>query len=197
MKFLKYINFRLNDAIGVLPTDTIYGLVGRALSEKAVEKIYKVRKRDSKKPLIILIGSLADLKLFGIKLGAPQRKFLKKIWPGAVSVILPCRLKKFSYLHRGTDALAFRLPKPSWLRKILKKTGPLVAPSANPEGLPPAGTVREAKKYFGEAADFYVNGGKLGFLPSTLIAIKNGKIKLIREGSGNLAIIKNVLENQK
>ena len=67
----KIIKILKNSGIGVLPTDTIYGLVGRALDKKTVERIYKVRKRNPKKPLIILISSLSDLKLFGVK---PDKK---------------------------------------------------------------------------------------------------------------------------
>lgn len=171
-----------NDGIGVLPTDTIYGLVGSALARKTVERIYKVRKRNPPKPFIILISSLKDLELFGVKLDEMTRKLLKKFWPGPVSVILPCLSRKFSYLHRGTKTLAFRLPKLRWLRNFLQKTGPLVAPSANPEGLPPAKTIQEAKKYFSNKVDFYVDAGKLESPPSTLIEIKNDKIKIIRQG---------------
>lgn len=171
-----------NGGIGVLPTDTIYGLAGSALNKKAVVRIYKVRRRNLKKPLIILIGSLADLKLFGIKLNDRIKNLLKKVWPGPVSVILPCPNKKFVYLHRSTKTLAFRLPKSKWLRQLLKKTGPLVALSANPEGLLPAKTILEAKKYFGNQVDFYFSAGRLESPTSTLISLKGGKITIIRSG---------------
>ncbi len=166
-----------------MPTDTIYGLVGSALSKKAVARIYRLRRRGLQKPMIILVGSLRQIDLFGIKLDRKTGKILKKYWPGKVSIVLPCRLKKFLYLHRGTKTLAFRLPKNVWLQKLLLKTGPLVAPSANFEGAPPAKTTKEAKKYFGEDANFYIDAGKLESLPSTLISIKNGKPLVFREGA--------------
>lgn len=176
----------LQGGIGVMPTDTIYGLVGSALSEKAVKKIYKLRKRNKKKPLIILIGSIADLALFDIKPKKETEKILRKIWPKKVSVILPCPNEKFKYLHRGTKTIAFRLPKNAALTNLLKKTGPLAAPSANPEGLKPAETIKEAKKYFGKKISFYAGNKKLNSPPSTLIAIKNQKIKIIRKGAENI-----------
>jgi|SRR3989344_6048568 len=169
--------------IGVLPTDTIYGLVGSALSKKAIERIYKVRRRNPKKPFIILIGDLKDLQLFGIRLRKSEKALVQQIWPGPVSVILSCPLKKFFYLHRGTKTLAFRLPAKNSLRRFLKRTGPLVVPSANPEGLPVAKTIREAKKYFGDRVDFYLDAGRLDSRPSTLLSLKNGKIKVIRAGT--------------
>ncbi|MEI6288738.1 MAG: Sua5/YciO/YrdC/YwlC family protein, partial [bacterium] len=91
-----------NGGIGIMPTDTIYGLVGQALNKKTVERIYKVRRRSPDKPLIILISSTNDLKLFGIRLQKETEDILARCWPGAVSIILPCEYKKFEYLHRGT-----------------------------------------------------------------------------------------------
>ncbi len=164
--------------VGILATDTIYGLVGRALNKKTVARIYRVKKRTPTKPLIVLISSPSDLKKFGIRLNFSTRQLLNSFWPGKVSVILPCASAKFQYLHRGTKTLAFRLPKNYRLRAILKETGPLVAPSANPEGLPPARTILVAKKYFGNEADFYVNAGRRVGKPSMLVSIKN--VKMIR-----------------
>lgn len=158
--------------VGILPTDTLYGLVGSALSKKAVARIYQLRKRDPKKPLIVLIGSFKDLAVFGIKLNNQTREFLRKVWPGKVSVILPCGSDNFVYLHRGAKSLAFRLPKDRRLADLLKNTGPLVAPSANLEGRPPAKTIAEAKRYFGNKADFYIDGGKKDSSPSLLVEIK-------------------------
>lgn len=153
--------------IGIIPTDTIYGLVGPALSKKEVERIYKVKKRGTKKPFIILISSIKDLELFKIKIDKDAENILKKLWPGKVSVILPCPYKKFEYLHRGTKNLAFRLPRKKQLIKFIRKYGPLVAPSANPEGLPPANSIREAKEYFGDRIDFYISGS-INDKPSTI-----------------------------
>lgn len=173
-----------NKGICVLSTDTIYGIVGSALDKKSVERIYRLRKRSPVKPMIILIGSLRDLHMFGATPSAATQKYLREVWPGKVSVILEIvnhrSRTKFKYLHRGMNALAFRLPKPLWLRQLLGKTGPLVAPSANWEGKPPAKTIREAKKYFGGNVDFYLDAGRVDSRPSKLIKIENGKIIVLR-----------------
>jgi len=178
----------LADGVGVLPTDTIYGLVGSALSKKAVDRIYRLRKRDLKKPIIILMASVRDVELFGIRLDRHARGLLSKWWPGKVSVVLPMgknkkMRKQFAYLHRGTNSLAFRQPKPAWLKKFLERAGPLVAPSANREGKPAAATIREAKKYFGQKVDFYFDRGVLKSKPSTLVKISGRKIIVLRPGA--------------
>ena len=167
--------------VGVLLTDTLYGLVGSARSKKAVRKIYRIKGRNNKKPLIILISSIKDLKLFGIEYDGKTEKILKKFWPGPVSIIMPCVQKKFEYLHRGTQTLAFRFPAKKALIEILKHTGPLVAPSANPEGLPPANTIQEAKKYFGGKVDFYGREGVPKTRPSKIITIIDNKVQIVRK----------------
>lgn len=177
----KYIDILKKGGIGVMPTDTIYGLLGSALKEKTVERIYRVRKREKTKPFIILISQISDLIIFGVRLATFQKNLLKKFWPGKVSLIFDCPLKKFQYLHRGKKSLAFRLPKPRWLRRVLKITGPLVAPSANLAGEKPATTIEEAKKYFGKKVDFYCDGGKIEGKPSAIIDIRKKKIKIIRK----------------
>lgn len=173
--------------VGVIPTDTLYGLVGSALNSIVVERIYKLRRRDTKKPMIVLISSINDLAKFEIWLNKQSKDFLTTYWPGAVSVILPCRGKKFAYLHRGGETLVFRFPKHSSLIKLLKQTGPLVAPSANWAGEPSAETIRMAKKYFSDDIDFYVDMGNLSGKPSTLVRLdKGGGWTILREGSVNI-----------
>lgn len=168
-------------AVGVLPTDTLYGLVASARIPDAVEKVYAFRKRNSKKPFIILIHSPEDVCLLGARIGVSERRVLKKVWPGRVSVILPCLGKRFRYLHRGANTLAFRVPSSKFLRNFLLKSGPLVAPSANPEGKKPAYSIREAERYFGNRVDFYCDKGKLSGKPSTLIAISGGAVRVLRK----------------
>ena len=173
--------------VGVLPTDTLYGLVGQALSRRTVSRIYRLRKRNPKKPMIVLISSRADLKKLGVMVNGQMSKVFKKLWPGKVSIVLPCNTKRFSYLHRGRKTLAFRLPAERSLRKLLKLVGPLVAPSANVEGKPPARTISEAKKYFGDNVDFYVTAGRLASKPSTLVALTDKGLAVIRRGSTSIA----------
>jgi len=196
--------------IGVIPTDTIYGVVTSAFSKKAIMRTYKILKRNPKKPLIVLIGSIRDLALFNIKIDNATRNILEKLWPGKVSVVLSVPSKKFQYLHRGTKTLAFRVPKKPSLIRLLKYAGPLISTSANPQGFKPATTITEAKKYFGDGVDpvrktgvtrknkllkklyksrlsngvdFYIDGGKIKSLPSTLVEIKNGRVNVIRKGA--------------
>jgi L-threonylcarbamoyladenylate synthase len=75
------------------------------------------------------------------------------------------------------------MPDSPALRVALKHTGPIVAPSANPEGLAPARTLAEAKEYFGTEVDFYVDGGEASLNPSTIIRDRDGRIEIVRPGA--------------
>lgn len=169
--------------IGIMPTDTLYGIVSSAANAGAVERIYHLRKRESHKPLIVLIADIADLGAFSVRLSDRQKAVLEKIWPAPVSVVLECPEARLRYLHRGGGTIAFRLPRPKWLRDFLKKTGPLVAPSANTSGKKPAETINEARAYFGDEVDFSVDFGSLQSEPSTLVTVKpDGIVTVLRQG---------------
>lgn len=167
--------------VGVLPTDTMYGVVASAMDPIAVEKLFALRKRDLNKPFLVIVPSIDDILVFNPDLSGETRSILEKIWPAPVSVEIPVLDSEWNYLTRGTGRFAFRIPDSAELRKLLQKVGPLVAPSVNPEGEAPAETLEEARKYFPNL-DFYIEGGTLPNNPSTLISIEGGKAKVYRQG---------------
>ncbi len=166
----------------VMPTDTIYGVVGRALDKGTVERIHEMKKRDPKKPLIVLLGDWRELGKFSIELTSEQKQEIKKKTTEPISFVIDFPNDAFSYLHRGTGTLAVRLPDSREFRDFLLKTGPLVAPSANPEGLPPAKNIEEAKRYFGTSVDFYQDGGEIIGKASKLVRLlPQGGFVILRE----------------
>lgn len=164
--------------IGVLRTDTLYGVVARADSEQAVERVYRLKSRNDAKSPIVLIGSVDQL--FDEPNDATRRE-MSAVWPGKVSIIVPS-VKAPHWLTRGNESVAYRLPGSEALRQLLAQTGPLIAPSANPEGKSPAMTIDEAVIYFGNEVDFYVDGGRVDDeTPSQLIRLAdNGEMERLR-----------------
>ncbi len=177
--------------VGVIPTDTLYGLVGSALVSDVVDRIYELKRRDTTKPLIVLIPHIEALEQFGIELSERLIAQLKTYWPDnmdegtsvkeAYTIVIPTIDDQFEYLSRGTDTIAFRRPNMIKLQRLLTMTGPLVAPSANVEGLPPAKNVTEARKYFGTDVDFYVEGEDLTGKPSTILEFDGEEVRIIRD----------------
>lgn len=151
------IKILLSGGVGVMPTDTVYGLVCLLENKKAVEKIYKLKKRPQTKPIgTILISSKSQISNY--LLNDIDEESL--IYEEPTSVIINV-VEKMDYAHRGLGSLAFRIPKDRKLLELVTKTGPLATSSANIANQPVATTIEEAKKIFGKAVDFYVDGGDL------------------------------------
>jgi L-threonylcarbamoyladenylate synthase len=167
-------------AIGVIPTDTIYGVVARASDQAAVSRLYRLKKRDHKTGTLIT----ADIEQL-VKLGFKRRylKAVERFWPGAVSVETPCG-PELTYLHLGLNRVAVRIPDNQPLQKLLIACGPLLTSSANAPDEPHANTVTEAQAYFGDKVDFYIDGGDLtGRPPSTILRIIDDAIEVVRQGA--------------
>ncbi len=176
----KNIEILKSGGVGVIPTDTIYGLACSVFKPEAILRMFAIKGRAENKPPVVIISAISDLEKFGAKLSEEHFDFIKKYWPGKVTIIFEIS-KDFHYLDQGLG-LAVRLPANKKIIEFLKETGPLATTSANSQGQPPAKNILEAKKYFQEAIDFYEAGGELESLPSTLVDLRGGKIKVLREG---------------
>jgi L-threonylcarbamoyladenylate synthase len=169
-----------NGGVGLLPSDTIYGLSAVALNQDAVEKIHELKGRDGNKPLIVLIGEISQLNDLGLK--SEHSELLNKHWPAPLSVEFDAKNAPV-WLHRGGHFFAVRFPNDQNLRNLMKKIGPIVSTSANLQGQEPAKSVQDAKKYFKDKLDFYVDIGKVDGQASTLAKIDNNELVVVREGA--------------
>ena len=174
----KIIDLLVSGGIGILRTDTLYGIVARADNEQAVERVYELKDRDTSKSPIVLIGS--QDQLFD-QPNESTARLTREMWPGRVSIIIPSR-EAPAWLTRGNASVAYRLPDDKSLRQLLSLTGPLIAPSANPEGLAPAMTIEQAIGYFGDDVDFYIDEGEVySNVPSQLLRVKDdGEVERLR-----------------
>lgn len=170
----------LEGKIVVLPTDTVYGIVCCAADETAVEKLYGLKKRE-KKPGTIIAASIEQLVELGLK--ARYLKAVESYWPNPITIIIPTGFD-LKYLTQNTGSLAVRIPADEDLQKLLQQTGPLLTSSANQPGKAPANTIKEAKDYFGDEVDLYVDGGdRSDKLPSTIIRMIDDAVDVLREGA--------------
>lgn len=169
------------DAVGIMPTDTLLGVVCRATSELSVERIFQAKQRESK-PGTVIAASIQQLVDLGL-----QRHYLEAIesyWPNPISVIIPCTKTELAYLHLGKQSLAVRVPSNSVLRAILEHTGPLLTSSANLTQQPPARNLLEAIDYFGEGIDFYADTSvAMLSKPSTILKIVDDTVVVLRQGA--------------
>jgi len=120
----------------VCPTDTVYGLICDAKNKKAIERLYQIKKRPKWKLLPIFVKDIKMAKGF-VKINPEQEKFLKKVWPGAVTAVLE---KKKS---------AVRIPRYKFIIDLIKRIGrPLAESSANISDRPASTKIKEVLNQF-------------------------------------------------
>lgn len=154
-----------NGQVVVLPTDTIYGLSCLADDSSAIKRIHKLKGRDPKKPLIVLVGSLRMAKKYAF-VSRRQEKFLRAVWlvgTRPTTVILKQRNLLPRELASNSYGLALRLPKDKFLIKILKAVKkPIVSTSLNRSGQSSLVDLKELIDYFPkkqERPDLVIDSG--------------------------------------
>ena len=181
-----------------IPTETVYGLAANAYSGKAVNKIFKLKKRPRSNPLIVHYSKISKLKKDCL-LNENFLKLYKKFSPGPITIIL--KLKKNSQISKSVtnnkETLAVRFPRHKILKELLNQINfPLAAPSANISNRLSSVQASDVKDEFGKKIDFILNGGrsKIG-LESTIIDLTEYP-KILRLGGLEISRIKKILGNK-
>ena len=186
-----------NECIGI-PTETVYGLAANAYSDKATEKIFKLKKRPKKNPLIVHYCSIRDLKK-DCNINKNFIKLYKNFCPGPITFIL--KIKKESKISKNVNndksTLAVRFPKHPLTRKLLKFLNyPLAAPSANISSRVSAVSKMDVIEEFGNKVKFILDGGTSKFgLESTIVSLIN-KPQILRLGCIEVNKIRKALKNK-
>ncbi|GAI43632.1 unnamed protein product, partial [marine sediment metagenome] len=148
----------------ICPTDTVYGLISDATNEKAVKKLFKIKKRSVLKPIPIFVKDMKMAKKFA-RINKKQEEFLKKVWPGKVTVVLKRRKKKIKLFGVAKDTIALRIPKYKLINELLKKLNcPLIGTSANISGKPASTKIKTVTFQFKNQKflpDLVLNSGNL------------------------------------
>lgn len=179
------------------PTDTSYGLACDITNVKAVEKFYKIKERSFKKPVHVIVPSIAYAKSIS-SWDSKAAKLAKKFWPGALTIILPSKRHNIELINRslkkfgaGTASVGLRMPKNKIALDLAVTLGePIPATGANPAGDKSGGydsySVNDIIDQFKDKKykpDIIINAGRLPKRkPSTLVKIDGAKIEILREG---------------
>ena len=170
-----------NDAVVLLPTDTIYGLHALATSDVAVARVIEMKGRNDTKPFIVLAGSIDQLRELGVSASAEVLKALESIWPAPLTAILP--LSSPLPASRGAGSLAVRIPALDWLRELAARIGPLVSTCANRSGEPPATSPQTIARDLQERIDAIVDGGVRDGEPSAILDFTQTPPRFLRESA--------------
>lgn len=168
----------------VLPTDTVYGLVVDATDKKAVERLFRIKKRKTGKPVPIFVKDVKAAKELTL-INKEQERFLSRVWPGKVTVVLERRMGKELY-GIGRKTIGLRIPKYKLINTLLKKINrPLTGTSANISGKPASGEIKKILKQFCNKEyrpDLMIDAGSLPrSRPSKVIDLTGKKPKILRK----------------
>ena len=195
-KAIKYLNN--NECIGI-PTETVYGLAANAYSDKATRKIFNLKKRPKKNPLIVHYYSLNDLKKDCV-LDLSFFKLYRRFCPGPISFVL--KLKSNSRISKNVtnkkETIAVRFPSHKLTRSLLKFLKyPLAAPSANLSKQISPVSKNDVIDEFGKKIKFTLDGGqsKIG-VESTIVSLI-GKPKILRLGGIERNSIEKIFKKNK
>lgn len=120
--------------IVAFPTETVYGL-GAILDEEAIKKIFEAKGRPADNPLIVHIASLENLEELVEDVPEKARKLMEAFWAGPLTLVLKNKSVP-EIVTAGLDSVAVRMPSNKIALELIKKTGPIAAPSANSSGKP-------------------------------------------------------------
>lgn len=145
--------------VGVIPTDTVYGLAALATNEKALSRILEIKARPPDKPLPVQCSSMSRAGEIAVLNLEPARSLANAFWPGALTLVLDIK-PEITMPSQGPHTIGIRIPDNDFCLSLLELVGYLVVPSANPSGSTPPESVAEIRNEIIEVVDFLVDGGK-------------------------------------
>jgi len=167
----------------ICPTDTVYIPAADATNKKAVGKVFLIKKRSLKKPIPIFVKDIKAAKKLAY-INKKQEQFLKKVWPGRVTVVLKRKKSKIRLYGVDKKTIALRIPNFKLINLLLKKLDmPLVGTSANISNQLPSGNLRAVLQQFKNKKyqpDLVIDGGILSGKPSTVFDLTELPPKILR-----------------
>lgn len=177
-------NIMKKGSIIVYPTDTVYGIGANIFDEKALLKVFSVKKRPKNKPLSICLSRVQDIEMVA-HIDEETEEIIKKILPGPFTLILKKKNSISPLLTAGSDRIGIRIPD-NKVCKELSRDFPITSTSANISGYDVPESAEEVLKQLGSSVDIMLDAGicKHG-IPSTVIDMTVKPPEVVREGAGN------------
>ena len=181
----KAIEILRGGGIVIFPTDTAFGVGCRIDDEKAIERLFAIRKRPETQPTPVLIDTVRMAQNYLLPIPkAVIDKLIEPYWPGALTIILPCLIEKVPELVRGGGiTLGVRIPNHPIARTLIRELGlPILGPSANFHGEKTPYEMHDLDPEFTKMVDLVVPGESIIKKTSTVIDCSKKPWKVVREG---------------
>ena len=170
-----------------IKTDTVYGLICNAFDKKATNKIYEIKRRESKKPLSIFVKSIDDVKKYvhPDNLTSQVSRIMQKYWPGALTLVFKKKDDMLNHITENTNSIGIRIPDDKDLLNILNNINfPLAETSCNISGEKEYNNAKEISNKMGDMIDLIVDGGEvINNTPSTVLSVECNEPIILRVGA--------------
>ncbi len=175
------------------PTETVYGLGCDGLNEKAVKRLFEVKKRPANKPVTLHVSSISQIKKVA-EINDVAKKLIDLFFPGPLTIILKKKDVVPPITAGGSDRVAVRMPACDVALKLIDLSGILAAPSANKSGGISPTSAKEVAEEFGSEIDAIIDGGetKIG-IESTILDLTVKPAKILRTGAISVEEIESVV----
>ena len=171
-----------NGGLVVFPTDTVYGLGCDPRNQKAVQSIFKIKKRKESKQLPVLGYSKKEISKIAV-FDDTSIKIADRFWPGQITLVLKLKDEEIKKSMNFDDKIAVRVPNHPCALSLLKECKLLVGTSANFSGLPAFSDSKKVLESF-SGYDVFLDGGIISnTVESTIVEVVNGKLKILRQGN--------------
>lgn len=166
------------------PTETFYGLAADAFNVQALEKIFKVKKRSTSKPLLLIISSVEQLTPLVQEIPAKAQLLINAFWPGPLTIIFKAKSHIPELLTGKTGTIGIRISSHPVAQELSECfQSPVTGTSANISGGKNPSTADEVETQIGHGLDLILDGGKThGQKGSTIIDVTAGNARIIRQG---------------
>ena len=178
-------NIIKDGGIVIFPTETVYGIGTNGLDEKAVKKLYDLKKRPLNKAISLLVCDMNMVNEIAKDITEVEYKLMKAFFPGPFTIILKKKDIIPNIVTANMDTVGIRMPSGEIAQKIIQYANvPIATPSANISGTPSATKLDNIVNDFEKNVDYFVDGGdsKLG-IASTIVKVIDGVPHILREGT--------------
>ncbi|MBI3220189.1 MAG: threonylcarbamoyl-AMP synthase [Bacteroidetes bacterium] len=170
----KAIALLQSDELVGIPTETVYGLAGNALSTKAIAKIFEAKDRPFFDPLIVHVPDIEATYQYVTHIPEKALLLARNFWPGPLTLLLPKKPIIPDLATSGLDTVGIRCPQHPLTTQLLKLLPfPLAAPSANPFGYISPTNPQHVNQQLGNKINYILDGGECQVgLESTIIGFE-------------------------
>lgn len=171
------------------PTETFYALGVKYDKKDALKKLYGLKQRPEEKAMPLIIGGTEQLGLLASHISGPAQGLIEAFWPGPLTVVFFAQQGLEEYIVYE-NKVAVRVPGESFALRLARAAGfPITATSANISDRQPAETASMVTGYFNNDIALIIDGGRTkGGLPSTIVDVTTGVIKILRQGAIDIPV---------